>query len=270
MSANDRQVAGDHYKSPIQCWDYIVANEIPYLEGQIIRYLTRWRKKNGIEDVYKAKHYLDKLIEVEEKNIPKDLSEERLKSLIYQPDHENHVFVSKLVMEPILKGYDYPLGTRSYTECAFCGALTDSMLAKQSCTKRPSSEGFKDDLARGDTAMLEALRIRGRVFTQPESRDNNNYYQITTSDCQIDMLIAQWYYKRMPQTGETTFVRTEQDIPSHKAPNYSSQRKEQQFDNHGYSYYPADQCEFGHHTWEPLPDYEAGNVCVHCGVRETK
>lgn len=68
-SANDRQVAGTHYQSPIQHWDYVVANEIPYLEAQVIKYLTRWRKKNGMEDVYKAKHYLDKLIEVEESKL---------------------------------------------------------------------------------------------------------------------------------------------------------------------------------------------------------
>lgn len=68
-SANDRQVGGTHYQSTIQHWDYVVANDIPYLEAQVIKYLTRWRKKNGIEDVYKAQHYLQKLIEVEEAKI---------------------------------------------------------------------------------------------------------------------------------------------------------------------------------------------------------
>lgn len=63
--ANDRQVGGDHYRSPIQHWDYVIANEIPYMEAQIIKYVTRWRKKNGIEDLRKAQHFLQKLIEVE-------------------------------------------------------------------------------------------------------------------------------------------------------------------------------------------------------------
>lgn len=65
MAANDRQVAGAHYLSPIQHWDYVLANDIPYLEAQVIKYLTRWRKKNGLEDILKAQHYLEKLIEVE-------------------------------------------------------------------------------------------------------------------------------------------------------------------------------------------------------------
>lgn len=67
-TSNDRQVGGSHYRSDIQHWDYVLANGIPYLEAQVIKYLTRWRKKNGLEDVMKAQHYLDKLIEVETEN----------------------------------------------------------------------------------------------------------------------------------------------------------------------------------------------------------
>lgn len=64
--ANDGQVGGDHYKKKaIQPWDYIVANEIPYLEGNIIKYVSRWRDKGGLKDLEKAKHYLEKLIESE-------------------------------------------------------------------------------------------------------------------------------------------------------------------------------------------------------------
>lgn len=69
MSANEKQVAGNHYKAPIECWDYIIANNLGYLEGTAIKYITRWRKKNGIEDIRKAIHFLEKLIEVEEKKI---------------------------------------------------------------------------------------------------------------------------------------------------------------------------------------------------------
>lgn len=66
MSANDRQEGGTHYQTTIQPWDFIVANNIPFLEGNVIKYIVRHKGKNGIEDLKKAKHYLDKLIEVEE------------------------------------------------------------------------------------------------------------------------------------------------------------------------------------------------------------
>ena len=63
--SNTTQVGGSHYQRAIQPWDYIVANDIPYLEGNVIKYVTRWRDKGGIEDLHKAQHYLAKIIEVE-------------------------------------------------------------------------------------------------------------------------------------------------------------------------------------------------------------
>lgn len=66
MSANQNQVGGSHYAmKAIQTWDYIVANNIGYLEGNVIKYVSRWRDKGGVEDLRKAAHYLEKLIEVE-------------------------------------------------------------------------------------------------------------------------------------------------------------------------------------------------------------
>jgi len=66
INANNTQVAGDHYKKqPIQPWDYIAANKLGYFEGNIVKYVSRWRDKGGVEDLRKARHYLDKLIEIE-------------------------------------------------------------------------------------------------------------------------------------------------------------------------------------------------------------
>lgn len=63
--ANNNQVGGTHYTGKaIQPWDYIISNELGYLEGNVIKYVSRWREKGGIEDLRKARHYLDKLIEV--------------------------------------------------------------------------------------------------------------------------------------------------------------------------------------------------------------
>ncbi|HRD65692.1 MAG TPA: DUF3310 domain-containing protein [Candidatus Competibacter sp.] len=67
MSANDMQCGGDHYRmKKIQPWDYIAANELGFFEGAIIKYVTRWRDKGGLLDLLKARHTLDKLIELAE------------------------------------------------------------------------------------------------------------------------------------------------------------------------------------------------------------
>lgn len=64
MSANDVQIGGAHYRSSIQHWDYVVANRLDYFQGQITKYVTRWREKGGLDDLRKARHFLDKYIEV--------------------------------------------------------------------------------------------------------------------------------------------------------------------------------------------------------------
>ena len=66
--AKDTQVGGTHYKDlPIQPVEYIHANAIGYFEGNVIKYVSRWRKKNGVADLEKAKHYIELLIELESK-----------------------------------------------------------------------------------------------------------------------------------------------------------------------------------------------------------
>lgn len=69
MGALEIQVGGDHYKKQkIQPVEYIHANGIGYFEGNVIKYVTRWRDKNGIKDLEKARHYIELLIELESKN----------------------------------------------------------------------------------------------------------------------------------------------------------------------------------------------------------
>ena len=64
--ATDKQVGGKHYQQfKIQPVEFCYKNNIPYLEATAIKYLCRWREKNGIEDLEKAKHYIDLLIEFE-------------------------------------------------------------------------------------------------------------------------------------------------------------------------------------------------------------
>ena len=71
-SSLDKQVAGNHYKDlPIQPVEYIYANALGYFEGNVVKYVSRWRKKNGLADLEKAKHYIELLIELETRNARK-------------------------------------------------------------------------------------------------------------------------------------------------------------------------------------------------------
>jgi hypothetical protein len=66
MSSNDVQIGGQHYKQfKFQPWDVILDWELGFLDGNALKYIARWRDKGGVEDLKKAKHYLEKLIETE-------------------------------------------------------------------------------------------------------------------------------------------------------------------------------------------------------------
>ena len=68
MSALTTQVGGNHYSTmKIQPIEYIHANDIPFIEGAVIKYVSRWKAKGGLEDLMKAIHLLELLIELEEK-----------------------------------------------------------------------------------------------------------------------------------------------------------------------------------------------------------
>lgn len=70
MSALDVQVGGSHYKDKaIQPIEFIHANKLGFIEGSIVKYITRWREKGGVKDLEKIKHYVDLLIELEHREV---------------------------------------------------------------------------------------------------------------------------------------------------------------------------------------------------------
>ena len=114
--ANARQVGGDHYQSkPIQPWDFILANGLGFLEGCVVKYVTRWRHKGGIEDLKKARHYLDKLIEWEE-------------GLANMPDAIPAFYVVQIQRDPprYLASIEWSQTTDRMSDALRCGTETEA------------------------------------------------------------------------------------------------------------------------------------------------
>lgn len=57
-----RQEGGDHYQADYQHWDLVIDLRMGYLEGNATKYVSRWQKKGGVQDLHKAMTYVDKLI----------------------------------------------------------------------------------------------------------------------------------------------------------------------------------------------------------------
>ena len=70
-SVNSYQVGGSHYNKDgtLQLWDFVSQNNLGYVEGNIIKYITRWKKKGGVQDIEKAIHYLQKLRQLYEDKV---------------------------------------------------------------------------------------------------------------------------------------------------------------------------------------------------------
>lgn len=78
----DHQVGGEHYKNyAIQPVDYILSNEIPFCEANIIKYVTRWKDKGGVVDLRKAEHYLQILISRSGGELPDEISRTQQKQV---------------------------------------------------------------------------------------------------------------------------------------------------------------------------------------------
>ena len=74
-TANEIQIGGSHYQTgDIQHWDIIIGWEDGYAEGNATKYLSRWRKKHGVQDLEKARHYLVKAIEMAQGGLLTNLS----------------------------------------------------------------------------------------------------------------------------------------------------------------------------------------------------
>ena len=60
----------NHYDFEIQPVDYITKNGLGFCEGNVVKYVSRWKLKNGREDLLKARHYLDILLSIYDDNNP--------------------------------------------------------------------------------------------------------------------------------------------------------------------------------------------------------
>lgn len=64
------QIGGEHYKEmPLQPVEFIMLNKIPFLEGCVIKRMCRWKSKGKLEDLQKAKHEIDLLINAYERGL---------------------------------------------------------------------------------------------------------------------------------------------------------------------------------------------------------
>lgn len=91
MSALETQVAGSHYKDlAIQPVEYIHANGLPFIEGSIVKYATRWQEKGGVDDLRKIIHFAQILIELETQKLLKEAARHTRQAVADYCDSEQY------------------------------------------------------------------------------------------------------------------------------------------------------------------------------------
>jgi hypothetical protein len=88
--ANTHQVGGSHYNKEYQHWDFVCDVKLHYLLACATKYVSRWRKKNGVEDLEKAIHYIEKAREKRVKGTNISNPEIRAKVIKFCNQHLNY------------------------------------------------------------------------------------------------------------------------------------------------------------------------------------
>ena len=106
MSANERSPA--HYIAHYQHWDLVIAIPMSYLAGCSTKYVCRWRNKDGLNDLHKALHYLDKMIETYiPVPIPRTMSRSEIQYEVSRFSAANHLSVIEEEYILLLSNYRY-------------------------------------------------------------------------------------------------------------------------------------------------------------------
>ena len=120
MSAYNKQIGGSHYKKmKIQPSKFVIENELLFPEGNVIKYICRHRYKNGKEDLEKAIHFIEMIIERDYKLIPMTEKEEYRNAGISKEDAER-TYPPKnswgMIKPPETSGKDWVDGYKQWKE----------------------------------------------------------------------------------------------------------------------------------------------------------
>lgn len=136
-SANSHQIAGSHYAGEYQHWDLVIDLKIPYMPAQVIRYVYRWRKKGGVQDLRKAKHFIQKMNErlddLPEISAPDMVPTEKLEGALARFLDSNEVpAIEREIITVLVKDAFYNPSTFSHNICLrFLDELIDEALATE-------------------------------------------------------------------------------------------------------------------------------------------
>jgi len=86
---DDSKIKPQHYKSNNDVIQFCLDNKLSFCEANVVKYVVRWKKKNGIEDLKKAIEYINRLIKYEQRKLLKEITEDDEKDDIYDEQYRD-------------------------------------------------------------------------------------------------------------------------------------------------------------------------------------
>jgi hypothetical protein len=86
---DDSKIKPQHYKSNNDVIQFCLDNKLSFCEANVVKYVVRWKKKNGIEDLKKAIEYINRLIKYEQRKLLKEITEDDEKDDIYDEKYRD-------------------------------------------------------------------------------------------------------------------------------------------------------------------------------------
>jgi hypothetical protein len=132
---NDRQVAGNHYVNQYQHWDMAAEFFGPgYFKGQVTKYVTRWRKKNGVQDLLKAQHFMEKMVSVDWGGLGWEIVGTQSLSLMFYAEANDLTPLEQSVVNAVARCADVP-------EMEYALAQLNRLVAEAKATE-PQAAGY--------------------------------------------------------------------------------------------------------------------------------
>lgn len=103
MKATDKQVGGSHYNMPYQPIKFITENKLNFIQGNIIKYVSRYKSKNGRQDLEKALHYAELGQELHDDQVERTVF--RSEALNYCTANSFGIGIEIIVLYTMLKRY---------------------------------------------------------------------------------------------------------------------------------------------------------------------
>lgn len=140
MKANDFQHGGNHYKTKYEHWDLVIDTRMGYFEGNATKYVSRWRKKGGLEDLRKALHYVTKLEEnlCSQRSVRDAVSvPPNVQTMVLQFGYPNDLQKEELAIVMLLAGWTTP------SDLAEAKGMISQLIRQHEETEAPLTEENK-------------------------------------------------------------------------------------------------------------------------------